>query len=167
MLPAVNHTFCMEVSLKWIALTLIVIGCASNQPGTYTVPGQATIQASPETVLAAARQWCADNDFVVTASSSNHLTASSNLRRVEGREQDTWSGLTHKQLAFDCGGPPAGGRGYVTDALLSVTCEAGSLSGTTLVRVTMAPKEATWGLHQCTSTGLVERSLLAAVGSDN
>lgn len=151
--------------MRWILIALITTACAGVGRGTYQVPTGGDVASSPATVLAEARQWCADNGFVVTGSSESHITATSDLRSVEGRTTDTWSGIEHQRLAFDCGGPPAGGRGYVTEAVLSVTAEAGAMTGTTRVRVTMQPRAATWGLQGCVSTGLVEGELLEALGA--
>ena len=151
--------------MRWLLIAVLITACATNKPGVYRVPAVADVQAAPQTVLATARQWLGEHGFVVTGGSESHVTATSDLRTVEGRTMDAWSGMESDTLAFDCGGPPAGGRGYVTEAVVSVTVEPGSVQGACVVRVNMQPRQATWGLHQCVSTGLVERSIMEAIGA--
>lgn len=151
--------------MRWLLIALLAAGCAGVGRGTYQVPAGGHVASSPATVLAEARQWLGSHGFVVTGGSDAHVTATTDLRMVEGRTHDPWSGLSSDTLAFDCGGPPAGGRGYVTEAVVSVTVEPSATTGTTLVRVTMQPRAATWGLQGCVSTGLVEGMLLEAIGA--
>lgn len=143
--------------MKW--LLILLAGCASVTQGTYTPRTTHQAQLTREECVVRVVQWCARNGFNVTTQTDNAVTATSDLRVIEGRGYDGMTGITHQRLAIDCGGPPAGGRGYARKVTLTVTfVSSGAMTATDCTSI-VTVDDATWRRDGCVSTGLIESSL--------
>lgn len=149
--------------MRYIFIAALLTACVKYTPTkSYTFPKSQSFALAPETIQATVTAWLAESEFVITSQSASTITAESDLVKIQGTKVSGWDGRTATQYVADCGKLGAGGQMVVaTRGQLSVTIVPGRDSST--VTVIFRPSLPDGSAFTCTSMGVVESSIFAAI----